>query len=246
MNAREVLITGSYGNLGRSIAEHFAREGAKLYLQGRSWTQQRKQWANTLDSAASVTLLSCDLGTPEEIEAMFTEISGYSTGLDVLVNNAGVQDISPLGQMPLEQWRHMLDVNLTAVHLLTQHFSSLTDPGQGGSIINILSIEAEHPAVGHSHYAAAKGGLLQYTRAAALELGEKQIRVNGVSPGLIYRERLESQWPEGLKRYRSASPLGRTVTSDEVAEAVIFLSHARSVTGITIPVDAGISAVTGY
>ncbi len=118
----------------------------------------------------------------------------------------------------------------------------------GRSIVNIASIEARRPAVNHSHYAASKAALVQYTRAAALELGPRNIRVNCVSPGLISRPALETDWPDGVERYRKAAALGRLVEASDVAGAVWFLCSpaAGGITGVNLPVDCGAGASPGY
>jgi NAD(P)-dependent dehydrogenase (short-subunit alcohol dehydrogenase family) len=245
MRKKHILITGSYGNLGRALAEHLADEHTHLFLQGREWDKEAAGWAHELN-AGSITLLNADLRSISSIDTMCEQVHTETEYLDVLINNAGVQDICELETMPGETWQRMFDVNLRAAHLLTQHFSGLKSDHNRRCIINILSIEAEHPAVGHSHYAASKGGLLQYSRAAALELGPRGIRVNAVSPGLIERDGIHEQWPEGVQRYLKASPLKRLISPADVAHAVDYLIAAEAVTGINLVVDAGIGTVTGY
>lgn len=245
MSKKHILLTGSYGNLGRALVEHLADGQTHLFLQGRRWDEENAQWAHALD-AGSITLLNADLSRIDDISSMFDRIREKTDHLDVLINNAGVQDICDLETMSAEIWQNMFDVNLRAAHLLTQHFSRLERVHSRRCIINILSIEAEHPAVGHSHYAASKGGLLQYSRAAALELGPKGIRVNAVSPGLIEREGIHEQWPDGVQRYLKASPLKRLISPADIAHAVEYLMNAEAVTGINLVVDAGIGTVTGY
>ncbi|MDA3832414.1 MAG: SDR family NAD(P)-dependent oxidoreductase [Spirochaetales bacterium] len=247
---KHVLITGSYGNLGRAIAEACAIEGAILHLQGRLWTMEHQKWAEKLISS-EVYLYKADLEVPQDIDLLFDQIHTRTDRLDVLINNAGVQDITFLESMPLKIWNRMISVNLTAAHLLTQHFAKDArgfPNGKTSSIVNILSIESERPAEGHSHYAAAKGGLLQYTKAAAFELGKLGIRVNAVSPGLLDRDGIEHDWPEGVKRYSEASPLKRLVKVDEIAESVMFLAgdSSEAVTGINLIVDAGLCSGPGY
>ncbi len=106
-----------------------------------------------------------------------------------------------------EEWSEMIDTNLTAVHRLTTAVAgSMIDSERGGSVVHIASIEGSHPAVGHSHYAAAKAGLIIHAQAAALELGRHGIRVNSVSPGLVDRPGLDQQWPDGVNRWTARAP----------------------------------------
>ncbi|MDQ4078313.1 MAG: SDR family oxidoreductase, partial [Chloroflexota bacterium] len=118
----------------------------------------------------------------------------------------------------------------------------MIEQGAGGAIVNIASIEAERPAPLHAHYNAAKGGVLMYTRSAALELGPHGIRVNAVSPGLIWREGIEEQWPEGVARWREAAPLTRLGRPEDVADACLFLASpaARWISGTNLVVDGGV------
>jgi NAD(P)-dependent dehydrogenase (short-subunit alcohol dehydrogenase family) len=112
----------------------------------------------------------------------------------------------------------------------------------GGAIVNITSIEAENPAPGHSHYNAAKAGVLMHTRAAAGELARHGIRVNAVAPGLLWRDGIEQAWPEGVARWQAAAPLRRLGTAEDVADACLFLASpaARWITGASLTVDGGV------
>ena len=120
--------------------------------------------------------------------------------------------------------------------------------GEGGAIVNIASIEAYNPGDTHAHYASAKAAVLMHTRAAAKELGSFGIRVNSVSPGLLWRDGLKEQWPDGVERYRNAAALGRVGQADEVADVCLFLASAaaRWVTGVDLIVDGGVMTNTIY
>ena len=128
---------------------------------------------------------------------------------------------------------------MSAVNLAQAAHSTM---GPGASIINISSVEATSPFPRHAHYAAAKAALESFTRSAAMEWGAAGVRVNAVAPGLIDRPGLDLDWPEGVAWWRRTSPLGRPVTPDEVADAVLFLADASGVAGVVLPVDGGWSA----
>jgi NAD(P)-dependent dehydrogenase (short-subunit alcohol dehydrogenase family) len=117
-----------------------------------------------------------------------------------------------------------------------------------GAIVNVASIEGTHVAPLHAHYNAAKAAVLMYTRAAAREFGQHNIRVNAVSPGLIWRHGLDLAWPDGVQRYTRAAPLGRLGTADDVADACLFLvsDGARWITGAELVVDGGVLTNTVY
>ncbi len=116
--------------------------------------------------------------------------------------------------------------------------------GGSGAIVNVSSIEGLQPAFAHSHYAASKAAVIMHTRAAALELGPRGIRVNSVSPGLIEAEGLDRAWPEGVARWHAAAPLRRLGTPTDVADAVLFLASpaARWISGSNLVVDGGVLA----
>ena len=138
--------------------------------------------------------------------------------------------------------------NLTTTHLMTQAFALAVDADRGAAIVNIASIEASNVAPLHSHYIAAKAGVVMYTKAAAREFGPQNIRVNVVSPGLIWKEGLDEAWPDGVTRYRLAAPLGRLGSAADVADAVLFLASdaARWITGTELVVDGGVLTNTTY
>jgi 3-oxoacyl-[acyl-carrier protein] reductase len=162
--------------------------------------------------------------------------------LDVVVNNAGMQPVAPLMELGDEEVGEMLRVNVAGVAAMTREAAALMT--RGGAIVNIGSIEGLQPAFGHSHYAASKAAVIMHTRAAALELGPRRIRVNCISPGLIEAPGLEEAWPEGVARWRTAAPLDRLGTPADVADAAIFLASpaARWISGANLVVDGGVLA----
>ena len=135
-----------------------------------------------------------------------------------------------------------MDSNVRSVVLCTQAFGRrIAEQGSGGAVVNIVSIAASGVLDMHSHYCASKSAVLMFTRAAARELGEHNIRVNAVSPGLIWRQGLEEAWPEGVGRYKQTAALHSVGQAEDVANACLFLvSDARKwITGIDLVVDGG-------
>jgi NAD(P)-dependent dehydrogenase (short-subunit alcohol dehydrogenase family) len=249
VEGRTVLITGAAGNLGRSIAEAFSTAGCRIVLQGR---EERKN--NLLELQQTLSgesiIITGDLSNPSDITKIFNEIENQYRTLDFLVNNAGLQGLVPFEGLNEEEWDEVLAVNIRSPHLCTKAFRELQlkSPSRNPSIVNIASIEGSIPALNHSHYAASKGGLIQYSKAAALELGSLGIRVNSVSPGLINSPGIEKSWPDGVARYSKSSPLSRLVDPLEVANSVLFLvsPYASGITGIDLRVDTGMGVVQGY
>jgi glucose 1-dehydrogenase len=192
----------------------------------------------------SALLAGGDLATESGAEALVATAVERTGRLDVLVNNAALQPLVPLAEMTAAEWRQVMDTNVGATFLCSRAATAqMVSQGDGGSIIHIASIEASQPAPLHAHYCASKAAIRMHARSAALELGPFGIRVNTVSPGLVSREGLASEWPEGVARYQSAAPLGRLVEAAEVAAACVFLASpaAGAITGQDLVVDAGVS-----
>jgi len=245
-----VIITGACGHLGLALSRSFFNSGYQLILLCRKNRMEIESEFQT-ENGPGPLIIETDLSYPEQIEEAFEKIRRHGIKPDVLVNNAALQGLKALEYLEADEWDQMMAVNLRAPHLCTRNFSGLGKPEEypgGRSIINIASIEGENPALNHAHYDASKAGLIQYSRASALELGSLGIRVNCVSPGLIDRPGLKQAWPDGVSRYRSASPLGRLVRAEEVADAAVFLSSsaAAGISGVNLRVDTGMGAVTGF
>lgn len=243
-SGRTVMITGASRGIGQGIAVRFAEAGATVVIGYRHDADGAGATIAEIEAwgarGLAVQIDVCDRLSFAEAFGRAVERFGR---LDVLVNNAGAYPIEPLSQMSDEAWIENLDVNLRSVFIGTQLAASHM-PSTGGAVVNVASIEGLHPAPGHSHYATAKAAVLMHTRAAALELGARGIRVNAVSPGLIDYPELRHLWPDGVSRYERAAPLGRIGQRDEVADAVLFLasSAARFITGANLVVDGGVCA----
>src|SRR5690625_3480396 len=150
--------------------------------------------------------------------------------------------------MTVADWEAVVNVNLSGTFAMTQAVAARMKATGGGSITHIASVEASLPAPNHAHYASSKAGVKMHARAAALELGPANIRVNSVSPGLIDRGDLAQTWPQGRDSWLAAAPLGRTGTPDEIGDACVFLASplARWITGHDLVVNGGMSAVPAW
>jgi NAD(P)-dependent dehydrogenase (short-subunit alcohol dehydrogenase family) len=239
-----VLVTGGGSGLGRGIALRFAEAGAQVVVHYRSSAAGARAVVEGCQQAGSrATAFAADLTNEGEVARLFGQAAEAHGPIDVLINNAGVYPSAPLVEITPRQWDEIIALNLRSVHLCTQAAArQMIAHGAGGAIVNITSIEAESAASAHSHYAAAKAGVLAHTRAAAWELGRHGIRVNAVAPGLIWREGIEQDWPDGVARWGQAAPLGRLGQPEDVADACLFLasSAARWITGASLTVDGGV------
>jgi NAD(P)-dependent dehydrogenase (short-subunit alcohol dehydrogenase family) len=185
-----------------------------------------------------------DLSARPDAERLIAQTVEVFGKINVLVNNAGIYPLHSLLDMTDEQWDLVVDANLRSVYLCTQLAARqmIAQGDERNAIVNIASIEAENPAPMHSHYNAAKAGVVMHTKAAAHELGRYGIRVNVVSPGLIWTEGIEQSWADGVERWQKAAPLTRLGMPDDVADACLFLasSAARWITGANLVVDGGV------
>jgi NAD(P)-dependent dehydrogenase (short-subunit alcohol dehydrogenase family) len=238
------LVTGSGSGLGSGIALRFAEAGAAVVVNYRSSAAGAQAVVSQIEAAGGQAVaLQADVTRKVEVERLITQTVEDFGRLDVLVNNAGVYPLSTLLEMSEAEWDEVVNSNLRSTFLCTQAAArQMLAQGEGGAIVNIASIEGENPAPMHSHYNAAKGGVVMHTAAAANELGPHGIRVNVVSPGLIWREGIEQAWPDGVERFLKAAPLGRLGRPDDVADACLFLASpaARWITGANLRVDGGV------
>jgi len=240
---RRVLVTGAGSGLGSGIALRFAEAGADVAVHYRASEEGARELAARIGKLKRKALaIQADVSRAGDVAELVEKTVKALGGLDALINNAGSYPVSPLLEMSVAEWDAVIADNLRSVHLCTQTAARCMMKNGGGAIINIASIEAANPASGHSHYNAAKAGVVMYTRTAAQELGRCGIRVNAVSPGLIWRQGIEQAWPEGVQAYLRAVPLRRLGQPDDVADACLFLASeaARWITGTNLVVDGGI------
>jgi NAD(P)-dependent dehydrogenase (short-subunit alcohol dehydrogenase family) len=236
LHGKAALVTGATGGVGAGIAARLAAQGARVLAHYRTRPPDDPE----------VLAAQADLREPAEVERLLNTAVERLGGLDIVVNNAGVQPVRPLAELTLADWREVFAGTLDTAFLVTKTAANLLPTG--GSIINIGSIEGTLPAIGHAHYASAKAALLMHTKAAALEYGPRGIRVNAVSPGLISRPGLDDAWPSGVASWREHAPLGRLGTPEDVGDACAFLASdlARWITGQNLVVDGGMSVVPAW
>lgn len=251
------LISGGGRGIGAGISKRFAEAGASVvvsYVQAEEAAQEVVDQIQKLGGQALA--IQADVSLADDVERLVSQTVDRCGRLDVLVNNAGIYPLSPLLEMADDEWEQVLAANLTGTHNCTQRAARAMielsaqrkSSESSGTIINISSIEAASTALAHSHYTAAKAGVEQYTRNAALELGGEGVRVNAVAPGLIDRPGLAQAWPDGVQRWQNRVPLARLGTPEDIADACLFLASplARWITGITLAVDGGILVAPAF
>ena len=246
LTGKVALVTGASGGIGRGIARRLAEAGAAIAVHYRGGRDDAEALAAEIAGRGGKALaVQADLTEPAAVEQAIQAVAGALGPVDILINNAARQTHSTVRDMSLDEWQGMLAANLDGVFLITKRVIDLMIArNQGGAIVNIASIEGLHPALTHGHYATSKAGLIMFTRALALEFGRHGIRANAVSPGVIRRDGIEAAWPEGVKRWMDAVPLGRMGEDEDVADAVLFLAApaSRFITGANLVVDGGITA----
>ncbi|NDJ87176.1 MAG: glucose 1-dehydrogenase [Chloroflexi bacterium] len=238
------LVTGSGSGIGAGIAWRFAEAGADVIIHYlRSQEGAEGLAARITATGRRALAIQADLTRQADVAKLINAATTQIGALDVVINNAGIYPLHSVIEMAENEWDSVIDANLRSVFLCTQAAArSMIAAKMHGVIINLASIEAHNPAPLHSHYNAAKAGVVMYTRSSANELGPHGIRVNSVSPGLIWRHGLDQDWPDGVARYRKGAPLGRLGRAEDIADACLFLASpgARWITGIDLVVDGGI------
>ncbi len=246
LTGKVALVTGGGRTIGAAIARRLAQAGADVAVHYRTSAEgAAKVVASITGLGVHAVAVAAELTHAAEVARLVDETVSALGGIDILINNAGTYPVSPLLTMAEEEWDRVLDTNLKSVHLCTRAVAKvMIEQARSGAIVNIASIEGLVPAALHAHYASAKAGVLMHSRTAALELGQHGIRVNAVAPGLIWKPGIEEEWPDGVRRWLAAVPLGRLGHGDDVADACLFLASTASrwITGATLTVDGGVLA----
>jgi glucose 1-dehydrogenase len=243
LDGKVAIVTGAGSGIGYAIAQCFAANGAKVAINYLGYGDDAHKLAAEIGDAA--VAVEADVSDPNAVQQMVADVAERFGGIDVLVNNAGIEKSQPILDVEHDNWAKTLAVDLTGPFLCLQECGRrMRDSGHGGSIVNISSIHEDFPFPGYTPYCAAKGGMRMMMRNAALELAAFGIRVNNVAPGAIATPINQATLddPQKVARLKQLVPLQRMGTPEEVAEVVLFLAsdRARYVTGSTYYVDGGI------
>ena len=251
LSGRAALVTGGGRGLGRAIAEGLAEAGAHVFLASRKLAHCEQAAAEIAARGGRASALAVDVSQPESIDALVAAVLERTPRLHVLVNNAGFAWAAPFLDFPLEGWDRTFGVNVRGVFWLSRQVARHMKDAGGGNIVNVSSLSAwlgasdeEQPVVA---YMASKGAVEGLTRAMAMKLAPWRIRVNSLAPGPFDTDMLDHirKDPAALARHNAQVPLGRPGSGDDIKGAALFLASdaSRYVTGATLRVDGGISAV---
>jgi len=245
LTGRVAIVTGGGAGIGRGVAEGLAAFGARVAI----WEQDIDRCEATARQIDALGI-AADVRDSEQVDAALARTMGELGPPRILVNNAGGVFSSPLLETSEKGWDALYRANLRHVLLCTQRVArTMVQAGHGGSIVNITSIEGVRAAPGYGAYAAAKAGVINLTKTAALELAPSAIRVNALAPDVTLTEGLRAVAPAGAERRFSLTiPMGRPGHVDEMAGAAVFLASDLSsyITGQTLHVDGGTHAAGGW
>lgn len=238
MSGKRVLVTGGSRGIGRATALAFARAGADVAIGHRGPGETAEAVARELKAFGDRNVaVAADVTTRAGAEQLLDAVGTAFGGLDVLVNNVGVDGSAPLSELDEDEWHRVLDHNVTSTYLVTR--AALPLLADGGSVVNIGASVALRGRPEGVHYTASKAALIGFTRALCKDLGPRGIRVNLVAPGIIGGE-ADAGPPAAIVRKMTA--LGRLGEPEDVASAVLFFAGdtSRYITGATVTVDGGI------
>lgn len=243
LDGKIAIVTSAGSGLGEAIARKFAREGARVVVNGVVESSVNAVVdgirAKGGEAIAFVGNISEESGAAACVQCAVDEWGG----LDILVNNAGVTQDNLLIRMKIEQWREVLDVNLSGAFYCTKAAARpMLKNDAGGRIINISSVIGQMGNAGQANYAASKAGLLGLTKSLAKELGSRAITVNAIAPGFIVTDMTAELSDEAKSALLGQIPLGTLGQAEDVAELALFLASgkARYITGQTFNVDGGL------
>jgi glucose 1-dehydrogenase len=252
LEGRRALVTGATTGIGRGTAFELAAHGAAVAINHRGKVDEARTMVEAIEAAGGrAAQVAMDVSVEDDVARGFAEARDAFGGLDLVVNNAGVEAPFEVVDMPLAEWEKVIAVNLTGVFLCTREAARIMRAAQTrGAIVMISSVHEVIPWMRFSHYCASKGGLKLFTQSVARELAPHGIRVLSIAPGAIETpiNATVMDDPEQQRRVRDEIPLGRWGVVADVARAVAWAAsdHAEYVVGTTIFVDGGMTLYPNF
>ena len=246
-HGRKAVISGATKGIGKAIAKAFLEAGATvigIYASDRNAADLfiQEHETDTSQKGNKLFLYPCDVSDESAVLQFFTEIEKKFDTIDILVNNAGIRKDAVLAMMHSEDWRRVIDVNLTGTFNMSKQAVLLMMKQKYGRIIHITSPMAHMGFEGQSNYAASKAGQIGMMRSLSKETAKRKITVNCISPGFIDTELLDGLTPDQLAAYKKMVPMKRFGKTEEVAAAVLFLAgeQASYISGAVLEVTGGL------
>jgi len=243
LDGKRALVTGANGGIGSAIARGLAREGARVAVHARR-RDSADELRDAIRAAGGIAeTVTGDVRDGGEARSMVDAAASALGGLDILVNNAGVMSSASFLELSEEEWRRVIDTNLTGYFLVGQAAARIMVREGAGAIVNVSSTRQVQSWPGSTAYTSSKGGIAMLTRQMALELAPLGVRVNSIAPGTFVTN-LNREYaldPEFKRQRESTIPLGRYGETDELVGAVVFLAseEASYVVGASLMIDGG-------
>jgi 3-oxoacyl-[acyl-carrier protein] reductase len=235
------IVTGSGRGIGRAIATVLMQAGASVVISDINEELCQKTAAELKSEGGKVIAVPCNVTNGESIEKMVEKVVGEWGRIDILVNNAGITRDDLFMRMSEEHWQAVIDTNLTSAFKVTKPVLKVMSKQRSGRIINIASTTGVHGNPGQVNYAAAKAGLIGFTKTVALEYASRNITSNAVAPGFIDTDMTKALGEEKISKFVEKIPLQRMGTPDDIAQAVLFYAGPGSyVTGTVLEVNGGL------
>ncbi len=237
------VVTGASRGIGNAIAEELGRAGAKVvvnYSGSREPAEELAQKINGLGGDAEAVAIQADVSNPDDAQKLMDRAVEQFGGIDVLVNNAGINVDKTMSKLEVEDWQKVIELDLNGcfytVHAALPHMKER----EAGAIVNMSSFVGEAGNMGQANYAAAKAGLLGFTKTAALELAKSNITVNAVCPGFIETDMTDAIPEEVQEKITKTIPMGRFGKPKDIAQAVRFCIENGYMTGATLDINGGV------
>ena len=254
LDGQRALVTGANSGIGEAVARGLAEAGAAVAINYVAGDDRAQKIVNEIRAAGGKAIaIRADVSQEDEVQAMFAEMFDEFGSIDILINNAGLQNDAPLHEMTLAQWQHVINVNLTGQFLCAREaVREFMRRGlvpelscSAGKIICMSSVHDVIPWAGHVNYAASKGGVSMFMKTMAQELACQKIRVNAISPGAIKTPINMAAWDtaEAEAKLLRLIPYYRVGETYDIARAAVWLAsdHSDYVTGATLYVDGGMT-----
>lgn len=242
LEGKVALVTGASRGIGKAIALYLAKLGADVIVNYNNGEKEANDVVNEIKGMGrQASIFQADVSNINEVEEMFKKIKDIYGTLDIMINNAGITKDALLIRLNEKDWEKVIDINLKGVFQCSKYASKIMIKNRSGKIVNIASVIGVSGNAGQSNYAAAKAGIIGFSKSIAKELAPRGIQVNVVAPGFIQTNMTEILSVQAKQSILSKIPLGRYGTPEDVAHLVGFLvsDESQYITGQVIHVDGG-------